>query len=100
MKHKFLDRLAGGWLKKQDTFNALKKIGERGNWKAQVKKCHDKLSAEYKFWVTKTTSPGKRARVEDLSADIAFIKKLEQKETITAAEQNRLKELVQKYGIS
>ena len=100
MKHKFLDRLAAGWLKKQDTFNELKKLGERKDWKAQVKKCHEKLSTEYKFWLTKTTSPGKRVRLEDLSVDIAFIKKLEGKDTITSAEQKRLKELVQKYGIT
>ena len=100
MKRNFLDKLAGRWLKKQSTFDALKKIGERSDWKSQVKKCHEKLSAEYKFWITKSTGPGKRARLEDLSADINFIKKLESKESIAPIEQRKLKELVQKYGIS
>lgn len=98
-KGKFLDNLAGKWLKKQDQFQALKKIGERSDWKAMVRKCHDKLSAEYKFWIMKADSEGRNMRLKDMTKDVAFINSIEGKESISNEEFTKLKQIKSKYGI-
>jgi len=98
-KGKFLDNLAGKWLKKQDQFQALKKIGERSDWRAMVRKCHDKLSTEYRFWIQKVDSEGRNVRLKDLTKDVAFVNSIEGKEAITPDEFNRLKQIKSKYGI-
>jgi hypothetical protein len=98
-KGKFLDKLAGKWLKKQDQFQALKKIGEKSDWKAAVRKCHDKLSIEYKFWITKADSEGRNTRLKDLTKDVAFINSLEVKQEISKEELAKLKQIKGKYGI-
>lgn len=98
-KGKFLDNLAGKWLKKQDQFQALKKIGERSDWKAMVKKCHDRLSIEYKFWIQKADSEGRNTRLKDITKDVAFVNSIEAKETISNEELAKLKEVKSKYGI-
>lgn len=100
MKSNFLDKMAGKWLSNQDRYQALKKLGERRDWKSQVKKCHERLSEEYKFWTVKSASPARNAKLEDLSRDIKFIKVVEQKESLTAAEKKRLQEVVTKYNLN
>lgn len=98
-KGKFLDKLAGKWLIKQDQFQALKKIGEKSDWKAVVRKCHDKLSVEYKFWIQKRDSEGRTNRLNDLTRDVAFINKLEVKQEISKEELAKLKQIKEKYAI-
>jgi hypothetical protein len=98
-KGKFLDNLAGKWLKKQDQFQALKKIGERGDWKATVRKCHDRLSMEYKFWLVKADSEGRNTRLKDITKDVAFINSIESRKEITREELSKLKQIKEKYGI-
>lgn len=100
MKANFLDKMAGKWLKGQDRYQALKKLGEKRDWRAQVKKCHERLSEEYKFWTVKSNSPARNAKLEDLSRDIKFIKSIEQKEALLSVESKRLQELVTKYNLN
>ena len=100
LKSKFLDGLAGKWLKKHDQFDALKKISQRGDWKAMAKKCHDKLSSEYKFWIMKADTAGRNARLKDITKDVAFVNSIESKEDISSQELSRLKELIEKYGLA
>jgi hypothetical protein len=99
LKGNFLDKLAGKWLKKQDKFQALKEIGQRGDWKAKAKKCHDKLSVEYKFWIMKADSSGRNLRLKDIVQDVAFVNSIETKSEISSRELQRLDEMMQKYGL-
>lgn len=100
LKSKFLDSLAGKWLKKHDQFEALKKISQRGDWKVMAKKCHDKLSIEYKFWIMKADTVGRNAKLKDITKDVAFVNSIESKQDISSQELSRLKELVEKYGLA
>lgn len=99
MKKLSLQNLADKWLNRHNKFQDLKKLAEKKDWKAQVKKCHNRISEEYKFWVQKSTGPGRDTRLVDISRDAMFIKKLEHQETISPDQQKRLNEVIHKYGI-
>ena len=96
----YLNRLADKLLSKQGQAQALKKIAQRKDWKAQVKKCHDRVTTEYKFWLSKAENLGKNAKLKDLTKDIAFIKSIESKDSISSAEHTRLQEIINKYNIN
>jgi hypothetical protein len=98
-KSKVLDNIAGKWLKKQDQAIALKRIGDRLDWKATATKCHHKLSIEYKFWIVKDDSNTRDAKLKDMGKDIAFMNTIENKETITPEQLYKLQQVKMKYGI-
>ena len=98
-KSLFLDSIASKWIKKKDQADALKAIGNRLNWKASAKKCQNKISIEYKFWITKEHHEAKARRLADLTKDIAFMNSIESKETISAEELYKLQQLKAKYGV-
>lgn len=100
MRSNFLDKLASKWLKKQDRFQALKEIGQRGDWKAMAMKCHDRLSKEYKFWIMKADTVGRNSKLKDIAKDVAFINKIETKLEISTEERQKLGELIKKYGLT
>lgn len=100
LSNTYLNKLTNRMLSKQDQSQALKKLAQRRDWKTMVKKCHDKITEEYKFWVSKVDSPSRTARLTSMNRDINFIKAMEHKEAITAEELIRLKEVVTKYNIT
>ena len=97
---KYLNKLADKMLNKQDQAQALRKIAQRRDWKSMITKCHDKITAEYKFWLVKADNQGRNTRLKDLTKDIAFIKSIENKEAINETELSRLKEIANKYNIN
>ena len=98
-KSVFLDSVASKWIKKKDQADALKAIGERLDWKTGAKKCQNKISIEYKFWITKEYHEAKEGRLKDLTKDIAFMNSIENKQTISAEEMYKLQQLKAKYGV-
>jgi len=99
-KTTFLNNLASKWLKKTEQVEALKKLGERSDWKSLAKKCHDKISGDYRFWVTKKDSPQRSAKLTDITRDVAFMNLIESKEKLDKVQLEKLKEISKKYGVN
>jgi len=97
-KSKFLDKLASKWSGQQERAQALKRLAENKDWVSLAKKCHDKISAEYKFWISKKLG-NRDAKLDDITRDVAFMNTIEAKDTITPQQLARLREIKQKYGV-
>lgn len=95
----YLTKVADKLLGRHEQAQALKRIAQRKDWKITVKKCHDKISEEYKFWLMKADTAGRNARLKDLTKDVAFIKALELRESITSDELAKLRQVATKYDI-
>ena len=95
----YLNKFTSGILKRKEQADAFKKLAQRGDWKDMVKRCHDKLTEEYRFWISKAQSSTRTAKLTDLNKDIAFIKLIEDKPKIDEIQLKKLKELVSKYNL-
>ena len=95
----YLNKFTSGILKKKEQADAFKKLAQRGDWKDMVKRCHVKLTDEYRFWISKPIGTSRTAKLTDLSKDVAFIKGIEDKLKIDENQLKRLKELISKYNL-
>ena len=98
-KYKFLDNLATKWLRKYSKVQELKKLGEKSDWKSTAKKCHDKISIDYRFWISKKDSVERSIKLTDITKDVAFMNGIEGKEVIDEVQLAKLKQICRKYGI-
>lgn len=98
LKNKFLNKLAGKLYGQQQRAEALKKLAESKDWMALARKCHDKISTEYKFWISKRRN-NRDAKLSDITRDVAFMNSIEAKDTITPQQLARLQEIRKKYGV-
>lgn len=88
-----------GILRKKEQADAFKKIAQRGDWKDMVRRCHTKLTDEYRFWIAKPGSTTREAKLIDLNKDITFIKEIEGRSKIDEIQLKKLKEVVNKYNL-
>ena len=95
----YLNKFTSNLLKRKEQAEGLRKIAQRGDWREMVKKCHARLTEEYRFWIAKSENSTRSAKLSDLSKDIAFVKAVEGKEKVDESQFKKLKELVNKYGL-
>jgi hypothetical protein len=98
-KSLFLHNVASRWIKQRDRADALKVVATKLDWKSTARKCQNKISIEYKFWVMKEDSAFRTAKLTDMGKDIAFMNSIENKEDITPEMYFKLQQLKTKYAI-
>lgn len=96
---RYLNKFTANILKKKEQIDSFKKIYERSDWRTMVTKSRIKLTEEYRFWIVKSDSTFKNAKLLDLDNDVKFVKSIENKDTIDTDQLNRLKSIVKKYNL-
>lgn len=95
----YLNKFTSDILRKKEQADAFKKLAQRGDWRDMVKRCHTKLTDEYRFWIVKPGSTVREAKLTDLNKDITFIKGIESRLKIDETQLKRLKDMIHKYNL-
>lgn len=95
----YISKFTDSFLKKQDKFQALKEIGNKKSIPYQINKCKERLSEDYKFWITKNDSDLKTNKLSSIQRTISLIRKLETKTTYTVEDVKILNEVIERYGL-
>ena len=90
-----LQKISNTWLKNLGKADELKKIANKKNYIYKVGKLKERLTEEFKFWVSK----GSSAKLDDIQRDVKYVASLQNKTTFTHTEELRIEQLVKKYPI-
>lgn len=99
LPNKYLAKFSNTVLRKKEQIDAFNKLSRRNDWRDMIKRAHEKLTEEYKFWVVKSNTSIRDSKLNDMNKDISFIKSIEGLESISPAQLSRLKDIVDKYNI-
>lgn len=95
----FISKFTDSLLKKQDSFQALKDLGNKKSIPQQLLKCKERLTEEFKFWMKKSDTTLRTNKLSDIERDISTIRKLESQEKFTTLDIDRLNSIKSKYGL-
>ena len=95
---KYLNKISEQILKSQTQAQALKKLGQKGDWRHQHQELLKKVEEETGFWGSKHT-PHSEVRLKDLKKDELFLRKLTPLTNLQSEDQERLRLLVKKYNL-
>lgn len=97
MKLRFLglEKSSNKILKDLEKAKELKKLANKTNYEHKVKKLKERLTEEFKFWMSKGPSP----RLNDIEKDVKIVASLQGKTTFTTEEKTKINLLTAKYPI-
>jgi hypothetical protein len=90
-----LSKLADKLLGSKDKFEKLKEIGNRQNYPHKVQKLKERLSEEFRFWMSK----GPSNRLNNIEKDIKQLAGFLERNQFNQQEKAKIDQLVQKYPI-
>ena len=94
----YLDSYADKLLENQEKFKAFEALAKKQDHAFQIKKCLEKVEAEYTFWEKKDTE-SKQARLKDLEKDLTFLKRVNSLEVLTPPQKQHIQLLTTKYAL-
>lgn len=99
LPNKYLAKFSNTVLRKKEQIDAFNKLSRRNDWRDMIKRAHEKLTEEYKFWVMKSTTSIRESKLIDINKDISFIKNVEKLDSLSDQQLSKLKDIVNKYNI-
>lgn len=95
---RYLSKITSKIEKAQSQSEALKKLGQKQDWKYQHEKCLQKVEEEIKFWESKQIDTV-AARLLDLNKDRIFLKRLNSYTQLPPQTLTHLQLLLKKYNL-
>lgn len=87
-------QVANTYLRQLDQSQKLKELYNRKNYTVKIKSLHEKINAEYNFWLLKEQRFEKK--LEDLKKDLNFIIS---QVNASNPDKSRIDQLFDKYGL-
>lgn len=90
-----LEKSSNKLLRDLEKAKALKKFAVKTNYEYKITKLKERLTEEFKFWMSKGPSP----RLSDIERDIKIVSSLQSKTSFTTEEKTKINLLTAKYPI-